>query len=62
MAPKVTVYDCKQNQTLPGTPIPNPKASTDATCKRAFNETNKVAQFYKQRDSYISGAGSEVRK
>ena len=47
-APKVTVYDCKQTQTLPGTPVPNPKASTDATCKRAFNETTKVAQFYKQ--------------
>ena len=47
-APKVTVYDCKQTQTLPGTPVPNPKASSDATSKRAFNETTSVAQFYKQ--------------
>ena len=31
-APKVNVYDCKQTETLPGTPVPNPKASTDATC------------------------------
>ncbi len=47
-APKVTVYDCRQTQTLPGLPVANPKASTDATCKRGFDQTQKVAQFYKQ--------------
>jgi Zn-dependent metalloprotease len=58
-APKVTVYDCKQTQTLPGTPVPKPKASTDATCKRAFNETTKVARFYKQvfKRNSIDNAG-----
>ena len=58
-APKVTVYDCKQTQTLPGTPVANPKASADATCKRAFNETSKVAQFYKQvfKRNSIDNAG-----
>jgi Zn-dependent metalloprotease len=45
-APAVTVYDCKQSQTLPGTPVPSPKTSKDATVKRAFTETTAVAQFY----------------
>lgn len=47
-APAVTVYDCKTTQTLPGSPIPKPKTSSDASAKRAFNQTSKVAQFYKQ--------------
>src|SRR5215831_9230633 len=47
-APKVTVYDCKHTQTLPGTPIANPKNSADATAKRTFRETTSVAAFYKK--------------
>jgi Zn-dependent metalloprotease len=47
-APKVTVYDCQQTQTLPGTPIANPKGSKDATAKRAFVQTSRVAEFYKK--------------
>ena len=47
-SPKVSVYDCKHSQTLPGTPITNPKASKDATIKRTFSETTQVAQFYKK--------------
>ena len=47
-SPKVSVYDCKHSQTLPGTPIANPKASKDATIKRTFSETTQVAQFYKK--------------
>jgi Zn-dependent metalloprotease len=47
-APAVTVYDCKHTQTLPGAPVPKPKTSSDATAKRTFNQTNKVAKFYKQ--------------
>jgi Zn-dependent metalloprotease len=47
-APKVTVYDCKHSQTLPGSPVPSPKASKDGTAKRAFGETSKVAEFYKK--------------
>lgn len=47
-APAVTVYDCKNLQTLPGSPVPNPGGAADATAKRAFNQTTKVGQFYKQ--------------
>jgi Zn-dependent metalloprotease len=46
-SPKVTVYDCKHSQTLPGTPVASPKASKDSTAKRAFVETTDVAKFYK---------------
>ena len=45
--PSITGYDCKHSKTLPGVPVPNPGSSTDATAKRAFDETTKVAQFYK---------------
>lgn len=58
-SPKVTVYDCKHTQNLPGTPVPNPKKSKDSTAKRAFVETTSVAKFYKavfNRNS-IDGAG-----
>lgn len=47
-SPAVTVYDCKHTQTLPGTPLPKPKTSTDATAKRTFTETTSVATFYKK--------------
>ena len=58
-APKVAVYDCKQTQTLPGSSIPSPATSKDATCKRAFSETTQVAQFYKQvfKRNSIDNAG-----
>jgi Zn-dependent metalloprotease len=45
--PLVTVYDCHHTTTLPGTPVPNPGSSSDATAKRTFGETTKVAKFYK---------------
>ncbi|CAM3715548.1 M4 family metallopeptidase [Roseateles saccharophilus] len=47
IAPKITVYDCKHTQTLPGAPIASPGASKDATAKRCFAETTDVAKFYK---------------
>jgi len=47
-APKVTVYDCKNTQTLPGTPVAKPKTAKDGTAKRTFVETTAVANFYKQ--------------
>ena len=58
-APKVTVYDCKHTQTLPGTPIANPKTSADATAKRTFKETTRVAEFYKKvfKRNSIDNAG-----
>lgn len=45
-APAVPVFDCQHHNTLPGTPISNPGASADQTCKRAFNETTELAKFY----------------
>jgi Zn-dependent metalloprotease len=46
-APAITLSDCHHGQTLPGTPVANPGASSDAATKNAFVETGAVAQFYK---------------
>ncbi|MGZ5271471.1 MAG: M4 family metallopeptidase [Ramlibacter sp.] len=45
-SPKVTVYDCRNTQTLPGTPVAGPGNAKDATAKRTFKETTGVAKFY----------------
>jgi Zn-dependent metalloprotease len=58
-APAVTVYDCQHSQSLPGAPVGTPGNSGDATAKRTFEETSRVADFYKDvfgRNS-IDGAG-----
>ncbi len=47
-APAVGLFDCQQTQTLPGTAVPNPGASADATVKRTFVETSAVADFFKK--------------
>lgn len=47
-APKVTVYDSGNSHSLPGTPLPSPGSSSDATAKRTFLETRRVALFYKR--------------
>jgi Zn-dependent metalloprotease len=44
--PAIAMYDCKNTQSLPGTPAPNPGKSKDATVRRAFTETGLVAEFY----------------
>jgi Zn-dependent metalloprotease len=44
--PSVLVFDCQHGVTLPGTPVANPGASTDAPAKRAFDETTAVVNFY----------------
>lgn len=57
--PRVTVYDCKHLQTLPGTPISNPASAGDLTVSRTYKLTASVAEFYKKvfgRNS-INGAG-----
>jgi Zn-dependent metalloprotease len=46
--PAITVFDCHNRPTLPGTSVPNPGASPDSTAKRAFVETTAVAEFYKE--------------
>ena len=44
--PPCTVFDCAHGVTLPGTLVPNPGSSADATAKRAFVEASAVADFY----------------
>lgn len=46
--PAVTVFDCHHGTTLPGTSVPNPGSSADATAKQVFVETTAVAEFYKE--------------
>jgi Zn-dependent metalloprotease len=57
--PAITVFDCRQGTTLPGTAVSNPGSSSDGTAKRAYVETKAVADFFKtlfDRNS-IDGAG-----
>ena len=44
--PDATAYNCSHAENLPGTPVANPKASSDHSVKNAFNEANGVAKFY----------------
>lgn len=47
---------------MPGTPVTNPKASSDHSVKNAFNEANGVAKFYHDcfgRDS-VDGKGKTL--
>jgi len=44
--PALTMYDCKNTQSLPGAPVGNPGKSKDATVRRALAETGLVAEFY----------------
>ena len=45
-APTLQVFDCQNGTSLPGVPIANPGSSSDASAKRAFNETKGVVDFY----------------
>jgi Zn-dependent metalloprotease len=42
----ITVYDCSQGTTLPGTPL-DVATTIDATAKRAVTQTTAVAEFFK---------------
>jgi Zn-dependent metalloprotease len=44
--PPGQAFDCHHGTTLPGTPVPNPGSSPDATVKRAYVEEESVAKFY----------------
>src|SRR5271163_535802 len=46
--PAVTVYDCENTQSLPGTPVANPGGSSDMTANRAFDTTHAVIDFYRE--------------
>lgn len=48
VAPKITLYDCRGTQTLPGAPLASPGSSKDATVKRCCGTTTAVAEFYKK--------------
>ena len=61
--PAITVFNCNHGTTLPGTLVPKPKTSSDATAKQTFVETTGVAKFYKKlfgRNS-IDNAGMGLR-
>lgn len=45
--PAVTVYDCKNTESLPGAPVANPGRSSDLTARRAFDATTGVVDFYR---------------
>jgi len=47
-APAITVYDCRNSQTLPGAQVAKPSSSADATIKNVFAETTSLAAFYSQ--------------
>lgn len=57
--PSITVYDCKNSTSIPGTPVSNPHGSTDATARRAYDTTKAVAEFFKQcfRRNSVDDAG-----
>ena len=46
--PAITVYNCANGTSLPGTPIANPGSAADKTAKRAFVQTTAVADFYQK--------------
>jgi Zn-dependent metalloprotease len=46
--PAVTVFNCANSNTLPGSPVANPGSSSDGSAKRAFTEATAVADFYEQ--------------
>ena len=46
-APAITVYDCKNSQTTPGSPIATPDTSTDPDAKQVFDTTNRLTEFYR---------------
>jgi len=61
--PKITVFDCKHTNSLPGAQVANPGSSADGSAKRAFVETTAVADFYKKvfgRNS-IDNAGMSLQ-
>ena len=61
--PAITVFNCNHGTTLPGTLMPHPKTSPDATAKRAFVETTGVAKFYKKQfgRNSVDNAGMALR-
>lgn len=60
--PAIKIYDCMHGTVLPGTPVPKPQSSSDATIKRTFKNTTGVAKFLDQifgRNS-LDGQGMDL--
>ena len=60
--PAITVFDCHQTSTLPGSPVLRPATSRDATIKRVYDCTASVIDFYASVFGHnsINGAGMTV--
>ena len=60
--PAITVFNCHQTSTLPGTPVLRPAASHDTTTKRVYDCTASVVDFYASVFGHnsIDGAGMTV--
>lgn len=46
--PEITLFDCRQTLSLPGTQVQQPGTSNDATVKRTYTETGNVATFLRE--------------
>lgn len=46
--PEVTVFDCRQTQSLPGLQVKDPAKSEDGSVKRTYSETDLMATFLRQ--------------
>jgi Zn-dependent metalloprotease len=60
--PAIKVFDCKQGNILPGTPVPSPQSSPDQTVKRTFKNTGDFAKFLKQKfgRNSLDGQGMDL--
>jgi Zn-dependent metalloprotease len=60
--PAIVVFDCKNTESLPGTPVDDPQGSMDGTVGRAFVSGGQVLQFYQNcfnRNS-VDDAGATI--
>lgn len=57
--PEVTLFDCRQTQSLPGLQIKDPAHSKDASVQRAHDETDLMATFLREifKRNSIDNAG-----
>lgn len=57
--PEVTLFDCRQTQSLPGTQIREPGSAEDPTVRRTYTETDHLATFLRKvfKRNSIDNAG-----
>ena len=58
-SPEVTLFDCKQTMSLPGTEVKRQDATNDATITRTYTETDHIATFLREifKRNSIDNAG-----